>query len=169
MRKALAFLLFFCLISCGAIASSVPFPPMNIPVEKKQTNESHPKSISSLKLKDLEKLVGRKFTLKEKIAFFILKKKLKNEEDKGSKEGNTAFGFAIVGAAFLILGLFVPYIILGSLIAAIVAVVMGSSALKKNPDDRKAYLARLLGWITLGLFALLLILVAIALSSSSWW
>ena len=169
MRKGFALLFFFCLLVGSAISSSVPVSQPVIPIEKKPTNESHPKSIALLKVKDLEKVAGRKLTLKEKVAFFILKKKLKNEEDKGSKEGKTAFGFAIAGIAFLILGLFVPYIILGSLIAAIVAIIMGSSALKRKPDDRKAYLAKLLGWITLGLFALLLILVAIALSSSSWW
>ena len=165
MRKAFALLFFFCLLEFPAISSSVPFAQLGMPTEKAHPNEGQPKSISSLKVKDLEKLAGRKLTLKEKIAFVILKKKLKKEEDPNSKEGKTAFSFGIAAIALLVLGLFVPYIILGSLIAGIVAVVMGSSALKKNPNDRKAHSARLLGWISLGLFALLLILVAIALSS----
>jgi hypothetical protein len=168
MRKAFAFLFFFCLFGCPAISSSVPVRQLGMPIEKKHINEGQPKNISSLKVRDLEKLVGRKLTLKEKIAFVLLKKKLRNEEDKGSKEGKTAFSFGIAAVAFLILGLFVPYVILGSLIAGIVAVVMGSSALKKNPNDRKAHSAKLLGWITLGLIALLLILIAIALSAWSW-
>jgi len=168
MRRALALLVFLCFFSRAAISSAVPVHQLDMPIEKKNTNANEPKSISSLTVKDLEKIAGRKFTLKEKIAFFILKKKLKNEEDNGSKEGKTAFAFSIAGVAFLLLGLFVPYILLGSLIAAIVGVVMGSSALKKNPNDRKAYSAKLLGWITLGAFALLLILVAIALSAWTW-
>ena len=168
MRTALAFLFVFCLFACPAISSTVPGSQSGIPIEKKNPNEITPRNISSLKVKDLEKIAGRKFTLKEKIAFLILKKKMKNQEDS-SREGKTAFSFGIAAVAFLILGLFIPYVILGSLIASIVAVVMGSSALKKNPNDRKAYLAKLLGWITLGVFALLLIIVAIALSSSSWW
>lgn len=169
MRKAFALLFFFCLFACPAISSNVPGGQLGMPIETKYTNDIQPKNISSLRVKDLEKLAGRKFTLKEKIAFLILKKKLKHQEDTSSREGKTAFSFGLAAVAFLILGLFIPYVILGSLVASIIAIVMGSSALKKNPNDRKAHSARLLGWITLGLFALLLILIAIALSSSSWW
>ena len=168
MRKAFALLFFFGLFACPAISSNVPVPQFSILIEKKHTNEIPPKSISSLRVRDMEKVAGRKFTLKEKIAFLILKKKLKHQEDTSSREGKTAFAFGLAAVAFLILGLLVPYVILGSLVASIVAIVMGSSALKKNPNDRKAHSGRLLGWITLGLFAFLLILVAIALSAWAW-
>ena len=168
MRKVFALLFFFFLFACPAISTHIPGPQFSIVIEKKHENEIQPKSISSLRVKDLEEIAGRKFTLKEKIAFLIIKKKLKHQEDTSSREGQTAFSFALAAAAFLILGLFLPYVILGSLIASIVAIVMGSSALRKNPNDRKAHSAKLLGWITLGLFALLLILVAIVLSAWSW-
>ena len=168
MRKAFALLFFFFPFCLPCYSSNVPAIQFSSPIEKTHTNEIPPKRISSVRVKDLEKIAGRKFTLKEKIAFLILKKKLKHQEDTSSREGRTAFAFGLAAAAFLILGLLVPYVILGSLIASIVAIVMGSSALKKNPNDRKAHSARLLGWITLGLFGLLLILVAIALSAWAW-
>lgn len=112
--------------------------------------------LNTLKVKDIEKKIGRKLTIKESIGFFILKTS-KNAEK--SKSGNTALIFGIVGAALLLIGLFVPYVIIGALPAAIVAVVMGSVAKKRDPDDKKARAATLLGWITLGGIALLLILV----------
>ena len=168
MRKAFALLSFFFALTFPAFSASFPVVQKNFSAQKISVNETPPKNISSLKVKDLEKLAGRKFSLKEKLAFFILKKQLKHE-DKGSKDGKTAFAFGLAAISFLILGLFIPYIFLGSLVAAIVAVVVGSSALRENPNDRKAHSGRLLGWITLGLIALLLILIAIALSSSSWW
>ena len=167
MRRIVTLLAFFCLIASPAISSSTPISPIS-PIKKTYSDEVLLKKISSLKLKEVEKLVGRKLTLKEKIALLIIKKKLKHQKDASSSEGKTAFSFGIAGLAFLILGLFVPYVILGALVAAIVAIVMGSSAAKKDPNDRKAHSAKLLGWITLGLIALLLIIVAIALSAWAW-
>ncbi len=169
MRRAFLLFLFFGLYACPAISSNVPATQFSSPTNNNGTNEIQPKkNISSLRIKDMEKVAGRKFSLTEKIGFLLLKRKLKQQEDTGSREGRTAFSFGLAAAALLILGLFVPYLILGSLVASIVAVVMGSSAVKKNPNDRKAHSGRLLGWITLGLFALILILIAIALSSWNW-
>lgn len=119
--------------------------------------------LASLKTKEIQKIIGRKLTFKEKVSLFILRhtgvKKAQN------KQGNTALIFAICGLALLILGLFLPYVLLGSLVAAIVAVVLGSVAKKQDPSDKKARAGALLGWITLGAIALLLILVAIALTT----
>ena len=100
MRKAFALLFFFCLLVTSAISSSVPVSQPVIPTEKKPTNEGHPKSISLLKVKDLEKVVGRKLTLKEKVAFIILKKKLKNEEDKGQQEFHRQFSGHLLSLEF---------------------------------------------------------------------
>lgn len=131
-----------------------------------QPEKSSAKDIRSSKIKDIQKLLGRKLTLKEKIAYIILKKKLRHYRDK-VEEGQTAFNIGIVGLALLIIGLFVPYVILGSLVAAIIAIVMGSIAKKKSSSDSKAKAAMLLGWITLGLIAFLFLLVAIVIAS--WW
>ena len=88
---------------------------------------------------------------------------------KESKQGQTALTFGIAGAVMLILGLFIPYVIIGALIAGILAVVLGSVAKKQNPSDKKAYAATLLGWITLGAIALILILAIIIVSARGWY
>jgi hypothetical protein len=168
MRKVFALLCLFSVIAHPAISSNAPISHLSISIQKTHSGEVLPNKISSLKVRDLEKQAGRKLTLKEKIAFLILKKKLKRQEDTGSREGKTAFSFGLAAVAFLILGLFVPYVILGALVASIVAIVMGSSAARKNPNDRKAHSAKLLGWITLGLIALLILLIALVIAAWAW-
>jgi hypothetical protein len=160
-------LVFFCFIVSPAMSVNTPISQIS-PIKKAHSEEVLPKKLLLLKVKDLEKLAGRKFTLREKIALLIIKKKLRHQEDTNSSEGKTAFSFGIAAAALLILGLFVPYVILGSLIASIVAIVMGSSAARKDPNDRKAHSAKLLGWITLGLIAFLILLVAVIIAGWSW-
>jgi len=112
----------------------------------------------------VEKLIGRKLNIKERISFLILKHNA-TKKAKGSNKGSTALAFGISGVALLILGLFLYPLILGALVAAIVAVVLGSAAKKQNPSDKKAYTAVLLGWITLGGIALLAILAVIAVAT----
>ena len=131
-----------------------------------QPSASTLKNVQSLKIKNFQKLIGRKLTLKEKISFLILKKKLRQIPDEKEK-GQTAFVLGIIGLGLLIIGLFVPYIILGSLVASIMAIVLGTIEKKKNPSDTKAKGGALLGWITLGLIAFLLLLAAIIVAS--WW
>jgi hypothetical protein len=123
---------------------------------------------TSLKIKDVQKLIGRKLTIKEKISFLIIKHALKKKAAE-SKQGQTALGFGIAGAVMLILGLFIPYVIIGALIAGILAVVLGSVAKKQDRSDKKAYAATLLGWITLGAIALILILAIIIVSAWGWY
>jgi len=135
------------------------------------TATNHPpeayQKIISLKIKDVQKLIGRTLTLKEKISFLILKHTLKKRVE--SKQGQTALGFGIAAVVMLILGLFIPYVIIGALIAAILAVVLGSVAKRQDPSDRKAYAATLLGWITLGGIALLILLAIAILASWGWY
>ena len=122
------------------------------------------KKIAKMKINDLQKLAGRKLTLKEKISFLILKHKLKQPANEKNK-GQTALIFGIAGLGLLIVGLFVPYVILGSLVLAILAIVFGSVAKKQDPSDNNAHAGKLLGWITLGLIALLTILVIVLIAS----
>ena len=126
------------------------------------------KNVHSLKIKDFQKLIGRKLTLKEKISFLLLKKKLRQIPDEKGK-GQTAFVLGIIGLGLLIIGLFVPYVILGSLVSSIMAIVLGTIEKKKNPSDSKAKAGALLGWITLSLIAFLLLLAAIVLASWSFY
>jgi hypothetical protein len=156
-------------IICGFLA----LPSVLYPATKTVSTTIHPsleahQKFTSLKIKNVQKLIGRKLTLKEKISFLIIKHTLKKKAVE-SKQGQTALGFGIAGAVMLILGLFIPYVIIGALIAAILAIVLGSVAKKQDRSDKKAYAAVLLGWLTLGAIALLVIVAAIVLSSSGWY
>jgi len=122
--------------------------------------------LASLKTKEIQKIIGRKLTFKEKISLLVLKHTFKKEAQ--TKKGNTALIFGIVGVGLLLIGLFVPFVILGAIAAAIVAIVLGSSAKRLDPSDGKAQAGVLLGWITLGAIALLLIIATIVIASAGW-
>ena len=161
----IGFSLFSCLFATVIPAQAATAPTTNnkiIPVEAVY------KKIASMKMKDFRKLAGRKLTLKEKVSFIILKHKLKQQAKDSEKQGQTAFTFGLIAVGLLLLGLFVPYVILGSLVAAILAIVTGAMAKKGDGDNRKAKAGQLLGWITLGLIAFLFILAAVVLASWSW-
>lgn len=123
------------------------------------------KNIAKMKLKEFQRLAGRKLTFKEKVGFFVLKHKMKHQQIDTDKQGQTAYILGLVGLGLFVAGLFVPYVILGSLIAAILAIVTGSMAMKKEGENRKAKAGKLLGWITLGLIIVTLILAAIVLAN----
>jgi hypothetical protein len=156
-------------IVCGLIA----LPSTGYPATTTQVNSSamNPlkiayEKLASLKTKEIQKIIGRKLTFKEKISLLVLKHTFKKEAQ--TKKGNTALIFGIVGVGLLLIGLFVPFVILGAIAGAIVAIVLGSSAKKQDPSDGKAQAAVLLGWITLGAIALLLIIATIVLASAGW-
>jgi len=95
-----------------------------IPLSVSTTSLKKPlNNITSLKVKDIQKMLGRKLTLKEKIALLVLKHKLKHVPKETSKAGNTALIFGIIGVALLAIGLFVGPLLIGSIIAAIVAML----------------------------------------------
>ncbi len=146
--------------------------------------------IATYKLKDLQKLAGRKFTFKEKVSFWLLKGQLKNsgangfskslagqllkksvlkkpkpaKRQEGGSLGQTAFIFGLVAAGLLVAGLFLPYVIIASLVSALLAIVLGTLGTKRDPSDAKAKVGKLLGWITLGLIVILFILVIVAIA-----
>jgi hypothetical protein len=121
--------------------------------------------IGSMKIRELQKLAGRKFTLKEKLGIAILKHKLKKKSGDGSSAGQNAMIFGILALALFVIGLFVPFVIIGSFVSSILAIIVGSIASRKDRDDKKAFVGKLLGWITLGLIALLVALVIAAISA----
>ncbi|HEX7845536.1 MAG TPA: hypothetical protein VF476_06995, partial [Chitinophagaceae bacterium] len=93
--------------------------------------------------------------------------KLKKEDQKKSL-GQASLIFGVLAVGLFVGGLFAPALLIGSLVASIIAIVTGSVAKKKNPNDRTAHAGKLLGWISLGLLAFLVILAVIALSSWDW-
>jgi hypothetical protein len=111
-----------------------------------------------MKINEIEKNTGKKIKIKEKIVIKIFQHKAKKElkaiaEDKPSSKGKTAKILGIIGLVLLV----IPYTALAALPLSIIAIVMGSNALKENPKDKNARTGKILGWITLGLFVLLLL------------
>ncbi len=169
MKKLIIWSVLCCLLTTPLISAVVYSPSVTAAADRPVPNDVLLKKISSLKIKDLQRLTGKKLTLKEKIAFLILKKRLKHKTGDNQSKGQTALIFGIGAIALFIIGLFVPFVILGSLVSSILAIVVGTVARKKDRSDNNALVGKLLGWITLGLIALLFILAVIIITSSSFW
>ena len=124
-------------------------------------------SITSVTVKDLQKYLGRKLTIKEKIQFLVTKKliDITDPEDeelarKGRRNAYTGFGFGL--AAILIFPLF-----------AIPAILISNNALaydKEKPgilgDARGFAIAgKIMGWIGVAILALALYVVMVLLTA----
>lgn len=169
MRKLLFLFTLFIILSSFSktelihpVSAKEPAKKEIFPIKDKEFE----KKISSLKIKVIEKDAGKKFTLKEKISIKLfqlqLKKELnRNTNDEPSKKGKTSKILGIIGLVLL----FVPYATLAALPLSIIAIVMGTNAAKENPKDKNARTGKILGWITLGLFTLFLIVAIIILAS----
>lgn len=151
-------------ITTSSFASTIPSPDAKIvPVEVLY------QKIASMKIRDIQQKLGRKLSFKEKISFLLLKHQAKHPAKADNNKGQTALTFGIAGLVLFVVGLFVPFVLIGSLVAAILAVVTGSVAKRENPKDSKAHAGKLLGWLTLGLIALLFLLAAIVIASWASW
>ncbi|MEP6648180.1 MAG: DUF4190 domain-containing protein [Saprospiraceae bacterium] len=169
MKKILFIIAFFAICSYNGSASISPLssatssPSYIIPADPLQ-------HFSSLSMKEIQKLAGRKLTLKEKIGIKVLQWKIRKGINNGKKEvvrgkGHTAKILGIIALAALFVPLVGPF---ASLTCAILALVFGYSALKADPGDRQAKSGILMGWITIGLFVLALLLIIAILSTWSW-
>lgn len=170
MRKiflALALLLGF---QFQALSISFPANPTEITVSENPPGKKLNKKSQKLTNRAIEKKLGRKLSLKEKLSLVFLKKKLRRTLNADEKEsiGQIAMVLGIAGAALMIVGLFVPYLAIGGLAFAIAAIVTGSVGLKKNPEDRKAHAGKLLGWLTVGLFLAILLVALVIVASWNW-
>jgi len=171
MRKFLLtilVLIIFCSFSVKPAA--VVLPPVNVELTIDPPKSTIPiEKVASMKTKEAEKILGRKMTLKEKIAFKItqykIKKALKDKEKGKASKGQTAFILPLISLCIL----FIPYLAIASIPLAIVGIVMGAQAKKENPNDKKAQTAIILGIITLGLVVLAIILVIAILASWGAW
>lgn len=169
-------------------AATTPSTPVEMQVEVVL------KKIASLKVRELQQLTGRKMSLKEKLGFMVLKSqvrkgkademaglllkkifhkhepagKVKGKKADGNKKAESAFVFGIAALVLLALGFFIPYVVIPSVISAILAIVLGTMAKKEGGSDSKASAGKLMGWITLGILVVLLIVAAIALSGWNW-
>jgi hypothetical protein len=168
MRKIPLFILVLIIFSSFSVSSENKIDPSNDPVAKVAMPLD---KIASMKTREAEKILGRKLTLKEKIAFKIAQHKIKKElraKEKGKpSKGQSAFVLGLIGICIL----FVPYLSIAALPLAIIAIVQGSKAKKEDPNDKKAQTAIVLGIVTLGLIALALILVLLIIAawSGAWY
>lgn len=169
MRK---FILLIAVIFFFLNAGSTSFPAEKINPGFATNIEStyHFFNITTAKIKEVEKFLGRKMKLKEKIGFKILQHKLKKQSthkngEKDSDKGKTAMIFGIIAISCLV----VPFLGFASIPLAILAIVFGNQAKKANPNDSKAKTGVILGWVTLGLVLLALVLVVAILATWSGW
>ncbi len=137
MRRWILFIVlgFFCM---GAESASIPVAPASLPSLTKPVDPLQ--YISSLSIKDIQKLAGRKLKFKEKIAVKLYQWKLKKglttvkKEETKNNRGNTAMILGIVAIACLV----IPYFVIASIPCAILAIVFGNQARKENPKDSRA-------------------------------
>ena len=164
MRKWIFLLVgaFFCF---GAESASIPLAPASLPSCTKPVDSVQ--YISTLSIRDIQKLTGRKLRLKEKLAIKLFQWKLKKgytnykkEETKDTK-GNTAMILGIVALACL----FIPYVVIASIPCAILAIIFGNQARKANPKDSRAKAGVIMGWVTLGLIVLAIAILVVVLAS----
>ena len=166
--KTLLLLLAFSLasLSVNSAASVSPVHPESTLITKPTSSIQY---FASLSIKQIEHIAGRKLSVKEKLAvkFYQWKirkgmrapKKIDGSEDKGK----TAMIMGIIALCLLL----VPYAVIASLPLAIVALIMGYKAKRRNPSDRKASTAIILGWICIGLWIAAIAIILVVLSSWS--
>jgi len=125
----------------------------------------------SLKIKDIEKITGHKLSLRQKIELSIFKftyrKKIhiQSLHEGKSDKGQVAMILGIIGLGLLL----IPYLAILALPCAIAALIIGYSARRKHPSNRKARTGIVLGWVTIGIFVLALFIVIAVLTTSFAW
>ena len=166
MRKFVMFVLVvnMFLLSIPSYSAEIIPPTKEIILSGTAVNK-----VVSLKIKDVQKMIGRKLTLKEKIGFLLVRHQLKHKAEPKKSLSHTALICGIVGVIALVGGLFIPPLLIVALVGSILSLVLGTIARKDDRSDKKALAAMLLGWITLGLLALLLLVIVIILASWSWY
>jgi hypothetical protein len=123
--------------------------------------------LATIRIKEIEKLTGTRFTLKERVAWKIFQYKLRREakhrsaEEDNDKKGRTA---QLLGILSLV-AIFIPILNIASIGLAIAAIIVGSNARKINPNDRRAKTGVTLGIITLAIIIAALILLVVLLST----
>ena len=97
-----------------------------------------------------------------------IKKGLNTPKEEPKKDkGKTAMIFGIIGLATLLIP--IPYIGgLAAIVCTAMALVLGYQAKKENPTNRNAKTAIILGWVSVGLFVLALVILVAILSTWGW-
>jgi hypothetical protein len=138
-------------IICGFMA--LPSTVLSTTLPEPRSTTIYPaedvyKKPASLMIKEVQKLIGRKLTLKEKISFLVLKHTYRKPAQ--TKKGNTAFIFGLVGLGLLMIGLFVSICNSRFDCRSYCRYYFRIKRKRLNPSDGKARAAVLMGWITIG-------------------
>ena len=156
----LPFKILFLLSLSFLLTSAVCIEKTSSPVAPAQVEGiSNPGTIHSTKT--------RKLNFFQRWALRILMKKYKSGHGvNADKLASTSLLLGIFSCGFLLLGLFVPFVILFSIPTGIAAMITGGSAVRnKTSQMGKAKTGKALGLGALITFALLLIIAAIVISS----
>jgi hypothetical protein len=121
--------------------------------------------LTTLRVKDFEKITGRKMSLKEKLAYKLMQVKLKKDMKKKGKgdysaRSKTAFILSILSLATILL---LPL----SVLLAVISIILASKSLKANPEDRKAKTAMGLSILALGIIVVGLLIYGIFVSDGA--
>jgi predicted nucleic acid-binding Zn ribbon protein len=112
-------------------------------------NDHYIVSAKQVRIRDIEKITGRKLTLKQKIAFKIYQWKLIKEakkinKDRTSKRSTAALVLSILSLASIIL---FPL----SVLLAVISIILASRSIKENYEDKRAKTAMTLSILALGI------------------
>lgn len=170
MKKYLVFIAILSLCF-RAESANIPSPPASGQLLINPVNPLQ--YFSTLSMKEVQKLAGRKLKLKEKIAVKIfqwkIKKELSRKQDADyENKGKTAMIFGIVAVTSLLLTVLVSFGFLAAIAFSIAAIITGNRALKTNPNDSNAKTGVILGWITAGLIILLTVFIIAFLATWAW-
>ena len=146
-------------------ATSIKVSPKFNEGEGKYKSEiiSGSNTVSPTKLNFFQRLMVKMFVKKYKKAH-------RADISKADKLANTSLAFGVAALGLMVLGLFVPYVILASIPAAIIAMITGGSAIRKGTKNiGKAKTGKGLGLGVLIAFGVLLIVAAIIVSNTDWW
>ena len=136
-------------------------------IEKADTSLVNKQNITITNQKDSRLLKVHKLNFFQRliVKFFIKKNKLA-DGSKADKQASTSLLLGIGACGFILLGLFVPYVILASIPTGIAAMITGGSAVRnKTSLVGKARTGKALGLGALIAFGVVLILAAIVVSS----
>ena len=161
----LIIIIFCLLILKNTHATGIAYNPKGLKISTNKYSDSLMFNIANLSIKDFEKVTGRHLKFKEKLSFKLLqynlkltgKKKLSTTEEDPKIE-KKALWSKWLGIGSLI-GLLIPGISLLCLPAAIVAIVLGATTVKKTKNPKYSRQGIIFGIITLSLLLLLGLLV----------
>ena len=146
-------------------ATSMKVSPKYSEGESKYKSEiiSGSNIVSPTKLNFFQRLMVRLFVKK-------YKKAQSADISKADNLANTSLVFGVAALGFIVLGLFVPYVILATIPAAIIAMITGGAAVRKGTKNiGKAKTGKAFGLAALIAIGVLLIVGAIIVSNSNWW